>query len=1262
MTSCGLYKKNLLTILVLCLSISPSFAKYSGGQGTTVDPFQIASKDDLLALAADTSDYDKNFILTCDIDFQGQSFNKAVIAWQINTSECFQGIPFCGSFNGDGHKIVNFSINSTDDIIYYIGLFGKVSNTGIIKNLGIENLKIDVPAAEYVAAIVGYNEGTITNCIVSCEINADYYLGSIAGYHTNGNIINCSFNGTITGYSEIGGIAGCSNSGSIISCHSSADIVGVNHVGGLLGVQQGKSNIDSCYSSGKIIGDVCAGGLVGSIDNVNITNSFSTADVDGSYFCGGLVAIARNAEIKNCYSNGQVKGKYTAGGLIGSIEDSVLYSSYSACNVTGDYGIGGLIGGSVRTTTFNCYASGAVTGADFVAGLIGQIDYSVISKCYCSGKVIGQDHTGGLIGGGNGNVFSSYWDVETTGQSCSAEGIGQTTSQMKSRTPYQIAGWSNQGWVINEGVDYPRLLWENTSGTSIPPCPQIPLVGSGTEQDPYQIHTPSDFCLLAAYSSVLDKHISLMNDIDLSNTALTPIGRLGPFIGIFNGNGFTLRNPIIIDSNSNSIGLFRYIDSGAEIRDLRIENARMKGMNYVAALAAYNMNGSIINCHVSGSIDANDFVGGLIAENFGTITGCSSKCSITARQTIGGLAGDNFSDFDGLIEQSCADCNVVGLGNVGGLVGVNNSLIKDSNASGRVSCTYDAAGGLAGSCYGEIYNSHSKSIVIGASYVGGLVGLADSSNISNCSASGSVTGSESVGGLIGLNGAVVTECRASGDVTGTNSVGGLIGENHNKINNSYAMDGIINGQDYVGGLIGHNVSANITSSYTKNYVEANSYVGGLVGYHFNNSVYDDYGKIVNSYSQSSVNGNDYIGGLAGYSRKAEIYQSYFAGGLTCWNDYVGGLVGDNFGSYIHSCFNKGFVSGNKYSGGLVGWNDDNSRIENCYAACEIWGETIIGGLVGLNSSTVCNCYFVGNPCYDPYFQPIAGKNYNSITNCFWDMDATGITQGSDENQIGKTTAEMLTASTFIDKGWDFVGEYNNGTEDIWRMCVDGISYPKLNWNYEKGDFACPDGVDYYDLAFFADYWLYDYEEDGKILRWDFEHDNVIDMADLKWFIDSYWPDDANFVAFADFARYWQKRVVHIGNIRIDLNKDGIVNFVDFSIFAEHWLDGLNNPDYIQSFTTEDCGYYSGCNIIQKYNYIYLGHFIFATSCDRLGLNVSVDGNYIRINETVTADCSSTSTGCFYPITATLGPFPSGSYVVELLYRGESVTFKDVTFP
>ncbi|MHC4751767.1 MAG: hypothetical protein ACYTFW_18065, partial [Planctomycetota bacterium] len=47
-----------------------------------------------------------------------------------------------------------------------------------------------------------------------------------------------------------------------------------------------------------------------------------------------------------------------------------------------------------------------------------------------------------------------------------------------------------------------------------------------------------------------------------------------------------------------------------------------------------------------------------------------------------------------------------------------------------------------------------------------------------------------------------------------------------------------------------------------------------------------------------------------------------------------------------------------------------------------------------------------------------------------------------DDSCGRTTAEMQTASTFLEAGWDFVDETENGIDNIWWI-DEGHDYPRL---------------------------------------------------------------------------------------------------------------------------------------------------------------------------------------------------------------------------
>jgi len=58
------------------------------------------------------------------------------------------------------------------------------------------------------------------------------------------------------------------------------------------------------------------------------------------------------------------------------------------------------------------------------------------------------------------------------------------------------------------------------------------------------------------------------------------------------------------------------------------------------------------------------------------------------------------------------------------------------------------------------------------------------------------------------------------------------------------------------------------------------------------------------------------------------------------------------------------------------------------------------------------------------------------------MSRQGIDPGA--GSFGVTKAEMQDLDTYLDAGWDFVGETDNGTEDLWTICP-GQDSPHLWW-------------------------------------------------------------------------------------------------------------------------------------------------------------------------------------------------------------------------
>jgi hypothetical protein len=250
-----------------------------------------------------------------------------------------------------------------------------------------------------------------------------------------------------------------------------------------------------------------------------------------------------------------------------------------------------------------------------------------------------------------------------------------------------------------------------------------------------------------------------------------------------------------------------------------------------------------------------------------------------------------------------------------------------------------------------------------------------------------------------------------------------------------------------------------------------------------------------------VNGtSDYIGGLAGHN-EGHITKNYSTG-MVHGDDEIGGLLGDNLG-YVTECYSAGLVKGDESVGGLVGEN--YGSITTSYSTCMVSGWENVGGLSGYNSydGQINRCFSTGLVTGAEDVGGLVSGNNVNITDCFWDMETSG--QDTSVGGEGKTTAEMQTANTFLEAGWDFVGETDNGTEDIWTIC-EGTNYPRFVWQIPVGDFVCPDGITIDDFLFFLGHWLNDNcdSSNGYCDGTDLDRSGTVDVNDLEIFFEN-WP-------------------------------------------------------------------------------------------------------------------------------------------------------------
>jgi hypothetical protein len=593
-------------------------------------------------------------------------------------------------------------------------------------------------------------------------------IGGLIGYqyYESGTTTNCSTTGSVSGNNNVGGLVGNQNGSTpILNCYSTATVSGTNsRIGGLIGRANGP--VSNCYSSGNV-----------------------TANFVGTFYLGGLIGDAFYATINNCYSTSAVTGSSTSN-LMGGLAGSQYYSSMSNCYSTGtitggsgNYDVGGLVGSQQSSTATNCYSVGSIymTSNSTIGGLIGT--------AYSS------------------TTTASFWDTETSGQTISAGGTGETDAAMKTTSTFTSAGWDfdwSDGtavWVMPvETVTYPVLAWQ----------PSVYGGGLGTWDHPWKIYTLSQLLYVGSHPADYDKYFILMADINMTGTTYTQAiiapdtdnassGFQGTvFTGSFNGNGHIISNLTISDSEGRDfLGLFGEIGIAAQILNLGVENVsiNLSGSNNdcIGALVGYFNAGTIASCHSTGTISAflgsNTFsLGGLVGnQGAGTISSCYSTCSIvgsTNDSCFGGLVGSAHYDIT-----SCYSTGSVyaGFGGTyfGGLAGYHN-------------------GGTISTCY-------STSVVASeatSSFGGGLVGSSQASAIISSYSTGNVNSDYSgydIGGLVGYNTSTITNCYARGEVDGDTRVAGLLGRNTGTITNCYST-GRVYGSIYFygGGLIGTN--------------------------------------------------------------------------------------------------------------------------------------------------------------------------------------------------------------------------------------------------------------------------------------------------------------------------------------------------------------------------------------------------------------------------------------------------------------------------
>jgi hypothetical protein len=358
---CSFCPQAVLAFLI-CVSPWPfvSVAQgYSDGSGTVDEPYEIASKQDILQLASTPADCNRNFVLTADIDMAGDVHPAALIASDMTAAATYQGVPFTGTLDGQKHSISNLTIDTAGSPYSYLGLFGRLGEGARVRNLRLKNFTINQTAwSACFGALAGdmtkdceIYRVEVTNANVSGPDKAGLLVGQCAGVITNSHA-----QGTLTGHSACGGF-----------------------VGNLIGDDpfdfRDDGIIELCSSAGAIQATTQAGGFVGTSQNISkISQSLSSVHVTGrsnAQKIGGFAGEVIGGVIVDCRATGDVAtgaNSIEIGGFIGQTGPGISYPGFilaTYCRNSVTYGpassqLGGYAGASLGSILYyNYYLSPA---------------------------------------------------------------------------------------------------------------------------------------------------------------------------------------------------------------------------------------------------------------------------------------------------------------------------------------------------------------------------------------------------------------------------------------------------------------------------------------------------------------------------------------------------------------------------------------------------------------------------------------------------------------------------------------------------------------------------------------------------------------------------------------------------------------------------------------------------------------------------------------------------------------------------------------
>jgi len=313
---------------------------------------------------------------------------------------------------------------------------------------------------------------------------------------------------------------------------------------------------------------------------------------------------------------------------------------------------------------------------------------------------------------------------------------------------------------MNRTSDLTRRLWAALLALCLTLSLALPVFAEGesnTEPETkatYHIGTVdellqlADYCRLDSWSE--NRTVVLDTDLELTGSGFTGIPS---FSGVFEGQGHVISGLSLVDDGS-VIGFFRYVQKGANVRDLVVRGRAMPSgsRTTVGGLAGSNA-GTLHNCRFEGVSSGASIVGGIAGNNLvtGVIESCTTTGSVYGAHFIGGLAGQNHgiianstnaASVNTTVEQNDIDLSELTLGDligtenaasitdIGGIAGQSSGVIRACMNRGIVGYQHMGynVGGIAGSQTGYIEGCVNYGTVYARKEGGGIVGQMEPSS------------------------------------------------------------------------------------------------------------------------------------------------------------------------------------------------------------------------------------------------------------------------------------------------------------------------------------------------------------------------------------------------------------------------------------------------------------------------------------------------------------------------------------------------------